>query len=42
MNLLWRLLWLSLVARFRTRVSVLGPCVTPFRCVLTDLTYCAT
>lgn len=37
MNLIWRLLWLLLAARFRARVPILGSCVTPFRCVLTDL-----
>ncbi len=37
MNLIFRLIWTFLVSRFRSRVSVLGPCQTPFRCLPTDL-----
>lgn len=37
MNLLLRLLWLFTVGRFRTPVSPLGPCRTPFRVWPTDL-----
>lgn len=37
MNLIFRLLWHALAARFRTPVSVLGPCRTPFRVLPTDL-----
>lgn len=37
MNLLFRLLWLAVVGRWRSRVSVLGPCRTPFRVLPTDL-----
>jgi len=37
MNRLIRLLWLLLRSRFRTPVSPLGPCETPFRCWFTDL-----
>ena len=37
MNLFLRLLWLGLVARWRTPVPALGPCRTPFRVLLTDL-----
>lgn len=37
MNLFFRLFWLSLFSRFRRPVSVLGPCMTPFRCLPTDL-----
>lgn len=37
MNLLFRLLWLAIVGRFRSRVSTLGPCRTPFRVLPTDL-----
>jgi len=31
------MLWLALARRFRSRVPVLGPCVTPFRVWPTDL-----
>lgn len=37
MNLLFRLLLVTLFSRFRKPVGVLGPCVTPFRCLPTDL-----
>lgn len=37
MNLLFRLLWLRLVGRFRSACSVLGPVRTPFRVMPTDL-----
>jgi len=37
MNLIFRLLSILLLARVRTRVSVIGPCLTPFRCWPTDL-----
>lgn len=37
MNLFIRLILVSILARFRTKVSVLGPCLTPFRCSPTDL-----
>jgi acyl-CoA thioesterase FadM len=36
-NLLFRLLWVLLVARFRPRCDPLGPVRTPFRVVPTDL-----
>jgi acyl-CoA thioesterase FadM len=36
-NLVFRLLWLLLVARFRRRCDVLGPVRTPFRVLPTDL-----
>jgi acyl-CoA thioesterase FadM len=36
-NLLVRLLWLLLAARFRSRCHVLGPVRTPFRVMPTDL-----
>jgi acyl-CoA thioesterase FadM len=36
-NLFFRLFWLTLFSRFRTTVPVLGPCLTPFRCLPTDL-----
>jgi acyl-CoA thioesterase FadM len=36
-NLLFRLAWLLLVARFRSRCHVLGPVRTPFRVMPTDL-----
>jgi acyl-CoA thioesterase FadM len=37
MNLWLRMLWLSLVGRSRSPVTVLGPCRTPFRVSLFDL-----
>ncbi len=37
MNLIIRLLWITLFSKWRKPVSVLGPCQTPFRCLLTDL-----
>lgn len=37
MNLFIRLILVSILARFRTKVSVLGPCLTPFRCSPSDL-----
>lgn len=37
MNLIFRLFWTMLAARFRSPVSILGPCHTPFRCLPTDL-----
>ncbi len=37
MNLLFRLCWVIVLARFRTSVPALGPCITPFRCFPTDL-----
>ena len=37
MNLIFRLLWLSIAGRFRSSVPVLGPCRTPFRVLPTDL-----
>ena len=37
MNHVFRLLWLAIVSRFRSRVPVLGPCRTPFRVLPTDL-----
>ena len=37
MNLFFRLIWLSLVTRWRTVVPALGPCRTPFRVLPTDL-----
>jgi len=36
-NLLLRLVWLAIIGRFRSPVSVLGPCRTPFRVLPTDL-----
>ncbi len=37
MNLLFRLMWILMVSRFRTKVSAFGPCLTPFRCLPSDL-----
>jgi len=37
MNLLFRLLRIFIVSRFRKKVGPLGPCITPFRCWPTDL-----
>jgi acyl-CoA thioesterase FadM len=37
MNLYFRLLWLRLLSRRRPPCTVLGPCVTPFRVLPTDL-----
>ncbi len=37
MNLFFRLVWLRLFSRLRPACSVLGPCVTPFRVLPTDL-----
>lgn len=37
MNLLFRLLWLRLVSRYRAPCPLLGPCRTPFRVLPTDL-----
>lgn len=37
MNMLFRLLWQWLAGRYRSKVSPLGPCRTPFRVWLTDL-----
>lgn len=37
MNLLFRLVWLLIVSRFRRRCDVLGPVSTPFRVLPTDL-----
>lgn len=36
-NLFFRLLWLRLVSRFRSKCDVLGPVRTPFRVMPTDL-----
>jgi acyl-CoA thioesterase FadM len=36
-NHIFRLLWLALVSRFRSRVPATGPCRTPFRVLPTDL-----
>lgn len=36
MNLIFRLAWLALTARFRRRVDLLGPASTPFRVLPTD------
>jgi acyl-CoA thioesterase FadM len=35
-NLIFRLAWLALTARFRRRVDLLGPALTPFRVLPTD------
>jgi len=37
MNLLFRLFWVIVCARFRAPVLALGPCFTPFRCLPSDL-----
>ena len=37
MNLFFRLIWLAIVGRLRSRVGALGPCRTPFRVLPTDL-----
>jgi acyl-CoA thioesterase FadM len=37
MNLFLRLFWLTIVAKWRSMVSPLGPCRTPFRVLPTDL-----
>ncbi|OYZ13529.1 MAG: hypothetical protein B7Y39_17400 [Bdellovibrio sp. 28-41-41] len=37
MNLFIRLILVSILSRFRSKVSVLGPCMTPFRCSPSDL-----
>lgn len=37
MNLFFRLLFTTLISRFRSKVSIMGPCLTPFRCLPTDL-----
>lgn len=37
MNLFFRLLWLSIMSPFRTRVSIMGPSRTPFTVFPTDL-----
>ncbi len=37
MNLFFRLMWLRVAARFRSRCGVLGPVRTPFRVLPTDL-----
>ena len=37
MNLILRMLWQAVFARFRSRVSVFGPCRTPFTVLPTDL-----
>jgi YbgC/YbaW family acyl-CoA thioester hydrolase len=37
MNLFFRLFWTLFVSRFRSPVSIMGPCSTPFRCLPTDL-----
>ena len=37
MNLLFRLIWTAIARRWRTAVPSLGPCVTPFRVLPTDL-----
>ena len=37
MNLFFRLVWLRLFSRLRPECPVLGPCVTPFRVLPTDL-----
>lgn len=37
MNLFFRLLFTTLFSRFRSTVPILGPCLTPFRCLPTDL-----
>ena len=36
MNLIFRLAWLALTARFRRHVDLLGPALTPFRVLPTD------
>jgi len=33
----FRLLWTLLISPFRSSVPPLGPCITPFRCLPTDL-----
>lgn len=37
MNLFFRLIWISLFSKYRSKSSVLGPCLTPFVCWPTDL-----
>lgn len=37
MNLFFRLAWVIVCSRFRAPVLALGPCLTPFRCLPTDL-----
>ncbi len=37
MILFFRLIWTFLFSRFRTPCPVVGPCLTPFRCLPTDL-----
>lgn len=37
MNLYFRLVWIYLFSRFRRPIGILEPCLTPFRCWLTDL-----
>lgn len=37
MNLIFRLLYLTFFSARRSAVSIMGPCVTPFRCWFTDL-----
>jgi hypothetical protein len=37
MNLIFRLIFTLLLSKARGPVSVLGPCLTPFRCWFTDL-----
>ena len=37
MNLLLRLMWILLFSRFRKACDIVGPCLTPFRVMPTDL-----
>ena len=37
MNLYFRLLWLTLTARTRTKIDIFDPCLTTYRCWPTDL-----
>jgi YbgC/YbaW family acyl-CoA thioester hydrolase len=37
MNLIFRLMWILLARRWRTRNPILGPCSTPFRVLPNDL-----
>lgn len=37
MNHFLRLIWTALFSRFRSKVSVFGPCLTPYRCLPQDL-----
>jgi acyl-CoA thioesterase FadM len=37
MKLIFRLLWIALFSRFSPKVPLLGPCITPFRCLVNDI-----